>query len=310
MSFSFGSDPEFMIVKDGKYKSAIGIIQGDVENRIKIRGHEFYYDNVLAECAIKPSRSKSEAVANFSECLQLYAEMAHPFQLVPQAAQHYDREELQHPDAKKVNCEPEFCPYTMSMAKGPVEEILYGTLRTCGGHIHLGNESLTEGNNGVMAMYMMDLFLGVPSLWLDKDPTSGIRREMYGAAGRYRVKNYGMEYRSLSNFWLQSPRFVEFIYDMSEFVTDFVVSGKGDDHWSFDWDVFYNTDNLADAWKCLTYDPNTLQEAIRTGEKTKAQPHFELAQRLMPKNLKAEMLALCDAKPERSFYSEWKIKTA
>ena len=157
---------------------------------------------------------------------------------------------------------------------------------------------------------MMDLFLGVPSLWLDKDPTSGIRREMYGAAGRYRVKNYGMEYRSLSNFWLQSPRFVEFIYDMSEFVTDFVVSGKGDDHWSFDWDVFYNTDNLADAWKCLTYDPNALQEAIRTGEKTKAQPHFELAQRLMPKNLKAEMLALCDAKPERSFYSEWKIKTA
>jgi len=309
MNFSLGADPEFMIVKDGEYKSVIGIIQGTVDNRIKIRGHEFYYDNVLAECAIKPSYSKEEAVSNFKECLQLFAEMAHPFQIVPQAAQHYDRNQLQHPEAKTVNCDPEFCPYAMSMVNGPVEEILYGTLRTCGGHIHLGHETLTEGNNGILAMYMMDLFLGVPSLWLDKDPTSGTRREMYGAAGRYRAKSYGMEYRSLSNFWLQSPRFVEFIYDMSEFVTNFVVSGKGSEHWSFDWEVFYNTSNLADAWKCLTYDPIALREAIRTGEKDKVKPHFELAQSLMPQNLKKEMIDLCDAK-SKQFYSEWRIKIA
>jgi len=307
MSFSFGSDPEFMIVKDGKYKSAIGIIQGTVDNRIEINGHEFYYDNVLAECAIKPSCSKEETIANFNECLQLFAEMVHPFQITPQAAQHYDRDQLQHPDARKVNCDPEFCPYTMSMAKGPIEEITYGTLRTSGGHIHLGNEYLTEGNNGILAMYMMDLFLGAPSLWLDKDPTSRTRREMYGAAGRYRAKSYGMEYRSLSNFWLQSPRFVEFVYDVSEFVTDFVVSGHANKHWSFDWDVFYNTSNLSDAWKCLTYDPIALCEAIRTGEKSKVKTHFELAQSLMPQNLKNEMTNLCNVK-SKQFYSEWKIK--
>jgi hypothetical protein len=307
MNFSFGSDPELMLMKDGNYKSAIGIIQGSNQNRIKIRGHEFYYDNVLAECAIKPSCSKEEVVKNFNECLQLYAEMVHPFKLVLQAAHNYDKSELKSPDAVRVGCDPEYCPYEMKIASSPTEEILHGTLRTCGGHIHLGHEVLTEGNNGILAMYMMDLFLGVPSLWLDKDPTSGIRREMYGAAGRYRVKSYGMEYRSLSNFWLQSPRFVEFIYDMSEFVTNFVVSGKCDEHWLFDWDMFYNTSNLADAWKCLTYDPNVLRDAIRTGDKSKAQSCFDLAQSLMPQNLKEEMLCLCDINL-KPFYSEWNIK--
>ena len=308
MKFSFGSDPEFMITKDGKYKSAIGIIQGTTENRIKIRGHEFYYDNVLAECAIKPSYSKEEAVANFKECLQLYAEMAHPFQITPQAAQNYDRSELQHPDAIRVGCDPEFCPYEMKKAVSPVEEILHGTLRTCGGHIHLGEEGLSEGSNGILAMYMMDLFLGVPSLWLDKDPTSGTRREMYGSAGRYRVKSYGMEYRSLSNFWLQNPRLVEFIYEMSEFVTDFVLSGRGEEYWTFDWDVFYNTSNLADAWKCLKYDANALRQGIKTGDKSTVKSHFEMAQSLMPAKLKKRMFELCEEK-SKSFYSEWKIKT-
>lgn len=306
MKFSFGSDPELMLVRNGQYRSAIGIVKGSIENRIKIQGHEFYYDNVLAECAIKPSFSKEEVVPNFKECLQLYAKMVAPFQLVLQSAHHYDRAELHHPDAKKVNCAPEYCPYEMKKANGPIEEILYGTLRTCGGHIHLGEEGLTEGHFGVLAMYMMDLFVGIPSLWLDKDPTSSIRREMYGAAGRYRAKKYGMEYRSLSNFWLGTPRLVEFIYDMSEFVTNFVISGEADKHWNFDIDVFYNSDNLADAWTCLTYDKDVVIQSIKTGDKQKALSVFEFAQSLMPAKLKKELIELCD-KPTEDFYSAWGI---
>lgn len=309
MAFSFGSDPEFMITKNGEYKSAIGIVQGSRFNRIRIKGHEFYFDNVLAECAIKPSRSKAEAVANFKECLQLYVEMVHPFKLVAQASQRFDRKELQHEEAKKVACDPEFCPYDMKQGDSPTEEILYGTLRTCGGHIHLGEEELGDGNRGILAMYMMDLFLGVPSLWLDKDPTSATRREMYGAAGRYRVKDYGMEYRALSNFWLQSPRLVSFVYDVSEFATNYVISGHADEHWSFDWDVFYNTSNLADAWKCLTYDAAALREGIRTGDKSLVERHYDMAQHLLPVKLKDEMLALADAETG-DLYDEWKIKGA
>lgn len=305
MNFSFGSDPELMLIdKNGKYKSAIGIVQGNKDNRIKINGHEFYYDNVLAECAIKPSFSKEEAVSNFKECLKIYSDMVDPFKLQLTSSHNYEKSELKHDDAKLVGCEPEYCPYEMKIAEIPTEEILHGTLRTCGGHIHLGSEYLTEGINGILAMYMMDIFLGIPSLWLDKDQTSKTRREMYGEAGRYRVKSYGMEYRSLSNFWLQSPRFVEFIYEMSEFVVMFVESGKAENHWSFDWDVFHSTSRLSDAWKCLTYNPKALREAIKTGNKGQAKHFLEFAKGLMPENLKSEMLSLFDEKP-KDFYKQW-----
>lgn len=307
--FTFGSDPEFTLVKDGRYRSAIGIIQGATDNRIKIRGHEFYYDNALAEAAIKPSSTKEDAVANFRECLQLYAEMAQPFRLVAQAAQNYERSELDHPEAKKVNCDPEHCPYLMKQASSPIEEILYGTLRTCGGHVHLGHEGLIDTPEAILAMYMCDIFLGIPSLWLDKDPTSLTRRSMYGAAGRYRVKSYGMEYRSLSNFWLQTPRLVAFVFEMSQFITEYVVSGQAWKHWTFDLDVFYNTDNLADAWTCHTYDVMALRDAIRTGDKGLAAESYKLAQELMPSRLRAEMLELCDVNPGE-LYSEWGLKVA
>jgi hypothetical protein len=52
--FSFGSDPEFMLVdSNGKYRSAIGIIHGTKEDKISLgNGHYAFYDNVLVEVNI------------------------------------------------------------------------------------------------------------------------------------------------------------------------------------------------------------------------------------------------------------------
>ena len=38
------------------------------------------------------------------------------------------------------------------------------------------------------------------------------RRQMYGAAGAFRPKTYGMEYRTLSNKWIFNPKIVDFVY--------------------------------------------------------------------------------------------------
>jgi hypothetical protein len=51
---------------------------------------------------------------------------------------------------------------------------------------------------------LMDLICGIPSVLLDISPESKIRRKLYGKAGDYRLTNYGLEYRTLSNFWIQS----------------------------------------------------------------------------------------------------------
>ena len=136
MNFSFGSDPEFMLMQNGKYRSAIGVVQGNRDNRITIKGHQFFYDNVLAECAIKPGKNKKQALKNITECLKLYSEMVSPLELVSQSSQDYPASELKHPEAKRVGCDPDMCVYKMEMQEPPIEKMRSGTFRTCGGHIH------------------------------------------------------------------------------------------------------------------------------------------------------------------------------
>ena len=177
---TFGSDPEFMIGKDGKIHSAIGIVAGSKKNRIAFSGHEFFYDNVMAECAIKPGKNKKQVLDNFKECFSLFAGMVDPFRLILQASHDFSSKDLKHPDAKEVGCDPDWCAYRIKQMPAPKEEIRDGSFRSCGGHIHLGDKALlTDSPDPYRVVYMADLLLGVSSLWLDKDPTSAARRGLY-----------------------------------------------------------------------------------------------------------------------------------
>jgi hypothetical protein len=162
---------------------------------------------------------------------------------------------------------------------------------------------LANGPEPIFGIYLLDLFLAVPSLWLDKDFTSVARRKLYGQCGRYRPKDYGIEYRSLGNFWLQSPRLVSWIYDVCEFVVDQL--DKGTDLWFFDEEVYFESDNESDAFTCKAYDAEALKRAVDTGDREAAQPFFELAQSLMTPDLRDRMNCLMGKSFD--FYSEWKL---
>ena len=293
---TFGTDAEFMIRDGGKYRSAIGIVQGTNENRISLKGHEYYYDNVMAECAVKPSKNKKQTLKNITECLRLYSEMVDPFKLIAQASQEYPNSELTHPHAKIAGCEPDFCVYAMEMIDPPREKIRTGNLRTCGGHVHLGSKMLqADGPEPIRVIQMADLFLGVSSLWLDADETSPARRRLYGQAGRYRVKAYGIEYRSLGNFWLKNRELVSWVYDTCMFIHSFVESGEASKLWDFDIEVLYNGGEQSDAWKCTAYDPHRLKYAIDSSDKDAAKEYYDLAQSLMPSALKDELNRIIDS---------------
>ena len=55
-----------------------------------------------------------------------------------------------------------------------------------------------------------DLFLGVPSVLMDEGE---LRKQLYGKAGAFRPKPYGVEYRTLSNFWVFDPKLVGWVHD-------------------------------------------------------------------------------------------------
>lgn len=306
---SFGSDPEFMVYSKGKPCSAIGIVDGDIDNRIDKDGHQFYCDNVLAECAIKPGYSKQEVVENFRECLSIYTQMVKPHTLQLQASYVFPESELMQEGARKVGCAIESCAYEMKQYKGPIELIAKGSLRSCGGHVHVGDESLMgDGTGSILMIYMMDLFLGVPSLWLDKDPSSIRRRELYGNAGRFREKHeYGIEYRSLGNFWLESPEMVGLIYDLTMFCLDLIKNGPAWEMWDFDIERFIESGELKDAWQCKTYDVDSLREGINRTKRSKVDSHMKLALSMLPEQLRSNLQSLIDRPEPVDMYKAWQL---
>ena len=310
--FSFGSDPEFMLVKGGKYYSAINIVKGDIANRIKIDGHEFYWDNVLAECAIKPGFTKEETISNFRNCFQIYTEMVKPYKLVAQASEIYPASELADEKARNAGCAPDNCAYDIKEKK-PKKGILSGTdLRTCGGHVHMGcdGEALhSDYWQCIVTVRLLDLFVGVPSLFIDHDPTSARRRVLYGKAGRFRPKPYGMEYRSLGNFWLASPKLVDLVYDLCKFTTDYVEEKKFNELYTFDEEMYWELPQgqLKKAYKCVGYKENELRKCLDTNDKNKARAFMKIASNEMPKEL-YKRIEEASAPTQYDFYKEWELE--
>ena len=53
------------------------------------------------------------------------------------------------------------------------------------------------------------MFLGVPSVLMDEGE---MRKQLYGKAGCFRPKPYGVEYRTLSNFWIFKKKHIEWVW--------------------------------------------------------------------------------------------------
>jgi len=317
-AFSFGSDPEFMLKNGDNYVSAIDVVPGSITKRIEKEGHQFYWDNVLAECAIKPSYSNEEMVENFRTCLRLYAEIVEPCYLVPQSSQEYPDHLLVDKRARKAGCKFDNCVYLMKQMKGEDsarDAIKNGSLRTCGGHIHLGQSGGWLDGDGpevAIAVYCMDLFLGIPSLFMDRDPTSAQRRRIYGQSGRFRNKPYGFEYRSLSNFWLASPKVASLIYDVCEFIVDLTGSKKKwKKLWSFNEEYFY--DLLADgkdggdAFQSKLFEKMKLKDCIDNNDKKTAKNFLQIVEQQMPVELYKRLKTEMSKKTVYNLYKEWSL---
>lgn len=260
MKFTFGSDPEFIVTNQMDVPvSAIGIVPGDRKNRHKYKGHEYYYDNVMAECAIKPGSNLGEVLTNFKECFQYYGQLVKPHLLQTWAFEQYPEQELRHKDARKAGCKEEYCAYAIRQVPPPQMEIKYEPDRSAGGHVHIGAEGHvhyeidSEDSVSLVGRWdvakVLDLFLGVPSLYMDDEPGAINRKELYGQAGRYRATPYGIEYRTLGNFWLKHPILVQTVYILAKAAIEFVNEKKNRDWlWNFDEEQLY-----VYAPECYTY---------------------------------------------------------
>lgn len=228
LHYLLGSDPELMLrnKQTKELCSAIPIIPEGKTNPRKLEkkgDNAVQHDNVLIEFNTTPAEGKDFFVKNVGSVLKTIDEIvaAAGAELVLRASAEFPEAELEHPDARVFGCDIDYNAWTL----GPNiidAEAPFRPFRSAGGHLHVGGhadspelkEVLDDPYGKLRVVKALDIFVGIPSIFLDKDPTSAARRQLYGGAGAHRPKDYGVEYRATSAWWLNSPKHTELVYDL------------------------------------------------------------------------------------------------
>lgn len=214
-----GSDPEMQLINtEGKVISAIDLIPGTKENPFKTKHGSVQWDNIFAEVNSLPSKNVEEFIHHHHLILNDLRDIIKPLDLKLDfmASVLADSSLLSDPRASQAGCDPDFDAWNLC----PNEPADYSStnIRASGGHLHCSFSQAQEDDgeeNRIKFVRALDLVLGVPSTIHDKDTD---RRKYYGKAGSFRPKysdqhGYdGIEYRTLSNFWLRSDDLMRFVW--------------------------------------------------------------------------------------------------
>jgi hypothetical protein len=211
---TIGADPE-VFVKDSRTGGVIpvcGLLGGTKDKPIPIEelgeGYAVQEDNVMAEFNIPPCTSYQKFDKAISQALDAVANLVRTksehFSLDYASARMFSHEMLDSAQARMFGCSADYNAHSQGEAVAAVNprdlEQAEGAWRFAGGHVHLGYKLPDEMEipDYVVAQFA-DVFLGLPAVALDQQ---GERRNRYGQAGRFRPTAYGIEYRTLSNFWI------------------------------------------------------------------------------------------------------------
>ena len=221
MRFTIGCDPEFMLYnQDTKLLvSAVPIIRGTKKKPDELKHGAIHHDNVNVEVTIKPAKTKIEFIKNISSVLSDAARKVSPLKIMSTASAEFPSSELMTSDARRFGCDRDYDVYTTKGNRINMG-LQRGNLRSTGGHIHLGAVNgkppiLLSKEGKLISVKVLDIIIGIPSVLLDKDMSSIKRRSLYGKAGCYRPTPYGVEYRVLSSFWLNSPKVTSLVFDLA-----------------------------------------------------------------------------------------------
>lgn len=217
--FTIGADPEVFVVdvKTKRFIGAHGMIAGTKRDPIWLPGTVCMgqVDGMALEFNTQPDWE----VEGFSYCVMkgkkgLNKCIEHDgVRIVVQPTVEFDDEEWERaPEvAKMLGCEHDYCAWGGVHINEPPNAGV--SFRTGAGHIHTGwgrGFAPTNEFKEVCAALVreQDSLNGVASLLYDQDTK---RRELYGKAGAFRPKSYGVEYRTLSNSWVRNKALSEYV---------------------------------------------------------------------------------------------------
>ena len=207
-----GADPELFLRKGSNCVSSHNICPGTKASPVNYLNSIVQADGTACEFNIPPASTAEEFVYSILSSLQDIGALAesHNLGIFDGCVAHYSKDYLESlpPIAVELGCSPDFNAYTGRANEMPNQKMPF---RTAAGHVHLGFEVYTSEERRNMVK-QLDVVLGIPSILYDSNTQ---RRELYGKAGAYRPKSYGLEYRVLSNAWIFSTNLSKWVFEQT-----------------------------------------------------------------------------------------------
>lgn len=211
VQFLIGADPEVFVKYKGKGVSVFETgLPGNKKEPFKTPAGAVQQDGFAAEFNIDPTpahdfnRFNQNIVKTLADLRENLNKNGKQFNLAIQPVMDFDPDYMasQPEHVKELGCDPDFNAYTLEANPRPVGDRPF---RSGAGHIHFGwgadipvdNEDHLNICAGFVKM--LDATVGLFMTYIDREPR---RRELYGKAGAFRPKPYGVEYRTPSNAWI------------------------------------------------------------------------------------------------------------
>ena len=215
-SARLGCDPEFFFVKDGKVVPSNLVVKPNENNTVTEDGFQGELNPPAMNCRVHCGQELHKAINRAHDMAkeagaQLSFAVGHVitddvWKSVPMKT-------------KRFGCNP-----TVNVHPGKVRipTGIRERFRSAGGHVHLGC-GVTNKETIEKIVRVLDIILGNTCVLLDRDESNARRRKIYGRAGEYRKKSYGLEYRVLSNFWIRHYVLMSFVYATARQAVGYVV---------------------------------------------------------------------------------------
>ena len=243
---TFGCDPEFFFEKNGTIIGSEKVI--DIKKGLSVKKDQkkngscssgtpeskFIVDGVQAEINPKPDTCRARLGNEISACFRTLYET---IKADPELSINFlptvkiNKKELMSLDEKSrvFGCAPSKNSDKKSQNAVALRDPAKYKYRSAGGHIHLGYDNYSTNVKSVLSeparlVQIMDIIVGNTCVLIDRDPGNIERRKVYGRAGEYRTPPHGVEYRTLSNFWLRAYPLMSFVMSLSRVCVNIMAS--------------------------------------------------------------------------------------
>jgi hypothetical protein len=263
---TIGADVEvFLKNKQGEVVTAEGIIRGTKYDPFQFLEDQPFFatslDNVMAEFSIPPVKTREDFAKNIQTSMDYISSiLPQDLSIFAFPAAELDEKFLQTENSLTFGCDPDFNAWNHGLMNQPPNPYALGTLRTCGGHVHVGYDN-PDVLVSMSLIKAMDLFIGLPMLLAEPNNQ---RKNVYGKAGAFRPKAYGVEYRTVSNYYINNKDGMQWIFDATNRAIDFINGGNDfSENEGASIVEGINTGNLPKAREILKYFgvPHYLQKA-------------------------------------------------